>query len=176
MDVTAFLKQRTAFIRTFDTGVAGFEDTKRRIEAGDPPFDNPPCCEDSEPPYVTEWVDAETRRDVLSQACVALLSDTLKLYLNTLRLRTLRFEFEPEEKALLRKRGFVAAYRAALGDVFDTDWSDCSVSFEVIEQIVLTRNQAQHGDDITSFHLTHGPGILRDLRQPIFVDPAEWQA
>ncbi|RZJ45887.1 MAG: hypothetical protein EON86_00530 [Brevundimonas sp.] len=176
MDATFFLKQRTAFIRIFyDTGVAGFEDTKQRIEAGEPPYDNPPYSEDGEPPYVTEWIDADTGRDVLSQACVALLSDSLKLYLNTLRLRTLRFEFEPPEKALLKK-GFVAAYRSALGDVFDTDWSDCPVRFEVIEQIVLARNQAQHSGDITSFRLTHGPSTLRELRQPIFVDPADWQA
>jgi hypothetical protein len=176
VDVNFFLKQRTAFIRAFyDEGVAPFLETQRRIDQGEPPFDEPPYSEDPEPPYLAEWIDAATGVDVLSQACVSLLSDTLKLYFNTLQQRTIGFSFDKGEKAVLKK-GFVAAYKAALGQVYGTDWSDCPARFDVIEQVVLARNLSQHGSQLTSFHLSHDAKTLRDYSQPLFASPAEWKA
>jgi hypothetical protein len=81
VDVNFFLNQRTAFIRGFfDEAFAGFHETECRIDQTEPPFDNPPYSEDSEPAFLTEWIDAGTSAELVAQACVSLLSDTLKLY------------------------------------------------------------------------------------------------
>lgn len=176
MDVSFFLKQRTAFIRSFhDAAAAPFEDIQRRIENDEPPFDNPPYSEDGEPAYVTEWIEAGTARDIVAQSCVALLADSLKLYFHSLRTRVIGFTFDDAERSLLKK-GLVPAFKAVLGEVYDTDWSDCPVDFRVIEQILLARNRSQHGADITSFHISHDARTLREHPRPLFVDPGEWEA
>lgn len=174
MDVNFFLKERTRFIRDFyNQGVAPFCDVQNRIESKAAPFDNPPYSEDGEPAFLTEWLDAETGADLLSQTCVSLLSDTLKLYFSTLQAE-IGFAFDQGDKAF--KRGFVAAYREALGDIFETDWSDCPVRFAVIEQVVLARNLSQHGGHLTSFHRSHDASTLRQHPQPFFASPEEAQA
>ncbi|WP_313552988.1 hypothetical protein [Brevundimonas sp.] len=174
MDVNFFLKERTRFVRSFyDQGVAPFRDIQKRIEDKAPPFDDPPCSEDGEPAFLTEWLDAETSADLLSQTCVSLLSDTLKLYFNTLQAE-IGFAFDQGDKAF--RKGFVGAYRDALGDIFETDWSDCPVRFSVIEQAVLARNLSQHGGHLTSFHMSHDAGTLRRHPQPFFASPEESKA
>ena len=49
----------------------------------------------------------------------------------------LGFSFNNGDFARARKEGFVAAYKAALGKVLNIDWEDCSVDFDLIEQVVL---------------------------------------
>lgn len=175
MDVEFFLKQRTAFIRSFyDAGVAPFLETRDAIDARRYPFDKPPQSEDGEPAYLTEWIDAGTSAEILGQACVSLLSDTLKLYFHTVQ-REIGFAFDKGEKALLKK-GFLAAYKAALGEILETDWSDCPARFDIIEDVVLVRNGSQHGTELTSLNLRHGGKTLRGARQPIFASDTEWQS
>ncbi|RZK00003.1 MAG: hypothetical protein EOO76_14570 [Novosphingobium sp.] len=174
LDPNYFLKDRTRFIRFYyEAGTAGFADVKRRIEFKLSPYDNPPYSEDSEPPYLVEWIDAEAAMDVLGLSCVSLLSDSLKLYFNTLRDRVLRFSFDKSEDAILKRNGFPAAYRAALGPILDTDWSDCPADFDVIEQVVLARNKGQHGEDITSFRSTFDRKMLARHPLPIFANSEE---
>ncbi len=175
MDVNFFLNQRTAFIRGFfDAAIVGFLETQRRIDQAEPPFDNPPYSEDPEPAYLAEWIDAGTGAELVAQACVSLLSDTLKLYFNTLR-KEIRFIFDKREKALAKK-SFVRAYQAALGEILETDWSDCPVRFDIIEQVVLARNLSQHGGDLTSFRVPHDARSLRRHPEPLFASKAEWRA
>ncbi|CAN5392420.1 hypothetical protein BH09PSE1_BH09PSE1_02250 [soil metagenome] len=176
MDVNFFLIQRTAFIRRFhDEAVAIFEDTQRRIDQAQAPFDSPPSGEDGEPAFLTEWIDAGTGREVVAQACVSLLSDSLKLYFNTLQKDVIGFAFDKREKALAKK-GFVGAYRVALGEILQTDWSECAVRFDVIEQVVLARNLSQHGGRLTSLRIAHDLHSLKGRTSPIFANPAEWTA
>lgn len=63
MDVLYFLKERTRFIRYFyETACQPFRETMRKIEAGEEPFE-PPYSEDGEPPFLTEWLEADTALD-----------------------------------------------------------------------------------------------------------------
>lgn len=175
MDVNFFLKQRTTFIRGFfDAAIAGFRDTQRRIDESEPPFDDPPYSEDAEPAFLSEWIDAATGAELVAQACVSLLSDTLKLYFNTLQ-KEMRFVFDKQEKALAKK-SFVRAYRAALGEILETDWSDCPIRFDLIEQVVLARNLSQHGTSLTSFSATYDLHTLRQYPEPLFASEVEWRA
>lgn len=175
MDATYFLKNRTALIRTFySTGAQGFVDLKQKIETGQPPFDDPPYSEDPEPPYLSEWMDAETALDILGMAALSMLSDSLKLYLNTLADRVIGFSFDNPKAAF--KQGFVPAYFAALGEILETDWSDCQVDRALIEQIVLVRNRGQHGEDLASFTVTLDAKMLDKHPHPFFVSEDELSA
>lgn len=172
MDALYFLKSRTAFIRFFyNTSAKGFVETQDRIKNALPPFDNPPYNEEPEPPFLAEWMDADAALDVLGLACISMLSDTLKLYFSTLEKRVIGFSFEDPKAAF--RRGFVAAYFEVLGEILDTDWSDCPVDRALIEQIVLARNRSQHGESLTSFTITHDRATLEKHPRPFFLSDAE---
>lgn len=66
MEVLHFLKERTQFIRYFyDEACQPFCEIKRKIEAGEEPF-KPPYSEDGEPPFLEEWLRADTALEVLA--------------------------------------------------------------------------------------------------------------
>lgn len=176
MDILYFLKARTGFIRShYETAAGAFETIKRQIEDELPPFDNPPYSEDGEPTYLEEWIDADTSIQLVGLACMSLLADALKLYLNFLQRERLQFVFdEAEQKSL--KKDYVGTYRRALGEIFDTDWKESGVDFAVIEQVVLARNRGQHGTTLTTFHMTHDKRTLGKHPQPHFADDREIKA
>lgn len=169
MDATHFLKERTGFIRFYyDASATGFADVKHRIENELPPFDAPPFSEDPEPAFLEEWLNADSALDILGLTCVSLLSDSLKLYFDTLRKRVIGFSFADKKTAF--QNGFPAAYRDALGEILDSDWSDCPVDWAVIEQIVLARNRGQHGECLTSMRATFDTKMLEKHPHPIFAN------
>lgn len=56
MDVLFFLKERTRLIRQYDVHAANpFNEVIRKIEAREEPY-VPPCSEDGEPPFLSEWI------------------------------------------------------------------------------------------------------------------------
>jgi hypothetical protein len=177
MDIAWFLNERLAFLRVhFDICVSAFEERKRKIEAGEPPFNNPPIDEDGEPPFLQEWIDAQTSIELIGVACLSLLSDAFKLYLNLLQHDQLHFVFNDDEKRRLKSEGFVPAYRDALSEIFDTDWQASGIDFAVIEQVVLARNRGQHGTALTSFMLTHDDRTIAKHPRPLFLRADEARA
>jgi len=175
MDVVYFLKERTNFIRFYyDQGVVGFAKIKHQIDGKLPPFDDPPYSEDPEPAYLDEWMDAEDGIQIVGLSAISLLSDSLKLYFYSLRHRVIGFSFgDKQDEGKAFKQGFVAAYAEALGHILDTDWSDCPADLQVIEQIVLARNRAQHGSDLTSLHVSHDQHTLDKHPRPFFMNEHE---
>jgi hypothetical protein len=175
VDALYFLNERTAFIRFFYVESAkGFADVKHCIEEGLPPFDAPPYSENPEPPYLNEWLDADAALNVLGIACISMLSDTLKLYFKALQERVIGFTFQQRSTGF--KNGYVRTYLAALGDILDTDWSDCPADLDVIEQIVLARNRGQHGEHLSSFTFTHDRSTLAKHPRPFFAAEDELSA
>jgi len=171
MDANYFLNKRTKFIRFFyDESLKPFEETKRLIEEEKPPFDNPPYSEDPEPAYLDEWLEADSAIEIVGLSCVSMLSESLKLYFGIMQTDVIRFAFSNQEKRLFKELGFVGAYRAAFGDILDTDWSDCTVDFAVIEQVILVRNRAQHGSDLTSMRPQHDKHTMEKHPRPIFAE------
>ena len=175
MDVVYFLKERTDFIRLYyDRCVVPFAQIKHQIENQLVPFNDPPYSENSEPPYLTEWMDADAGIQIVGLSCVSLLSDSLKLYFSSLQHRVIGFEFGDEEtKKKAFKDGFVGAYAGILGYILETDWSDCPADLNVIEQIVLARNRGQHGGDLTSFRVSHDQHTLNKYPLPFFANEDE---
>jgi hypothetical protein len=172
MDAYFFLKQRTDFIRFYyDSAAAGFLNIKRSIDEGLPPYDNPPYSEDGEPAYLAEWMDCDAATEILGLSCVSLLSDSLKLYFQTLQKSVIGFSFENDRKAF--KDGFVAAYLGALKEIFESDGSDCQADLAIIEQIVLARNRGQHGGDMTTFDVTYDAKMIEKHAVPFFASEEE---
>ncbi|MEP6869131.1 MAG: hypothetical protein ABJA20_11505 [Novosphingobium sp.] len=172
MDATYFLKNRTVFLRTFySTGAQGFVDVKQKIETGQPPFDDPPYSEDPEPAYLAEWMEAATALEALGMAALSMLSDSLKLYLNTLADRVIGFSFDNSRSAF--KQGFLSAYFSALGEILETDWSDCPVDRDLIEQVVLVRNRGQHSEHLSTFAVTLDAAMFEKHPRPFFISEDE---
>ena len=177
MDATYFLKQRTNFIRfLYDESEKPFVDIKRRIEVKEPPYDNPPYSEDGEPPYLEQWFDADVARDVVGLTCVSLLSDTLKLYFLALETRVIGFAIPKADKQQLFRDGYLSAYKVVLGEILQTDWSDCPADFSIIEQVVLARNRGQHGTELASLRVTHDSKTLTKHPRPFFAEAEETAA
>lgn len=175
MDATYFLKKRTKFIRyLYTVGTRPFGEIQQQIENSLPPYADPPYSEDAEPAYLEDWMDADTARDVQSMACLSLLSDTLKLYFETLRSKVIGFSFSEPQKDVFRD-GFVPAYRAVLGEILETDWHDCPADLALIEQVVLARNRSQHGGSLVSLDVAHDAKTLTKHPRPFFVSEDEYR-
>ncbi len=177
MEVLWFLKRRTAFIRRYyETAAAPFLEIIRKIDAEEEPY-VPPYSEDEEPPFVAEWMEANTALEILGATCVSMLSEALKLYFMTWE-RELGIECQKRfPGAFDRKKGngFVNGYRECFGHLLKTDWSDCPVDFALIEQIAMARNDAQHPKQITDLQLTHNEKIREKHPLPFFLNEHEEQ-
>lgn len=85
----------------------------------------------------------------------------------------LGFSLSAKGKDVAKKKGFLLAYKGAIGELLETDWADCPVRFDVIEQIVLARNRAQHGQHLSILGARHDPKTLAMHGDLIFATEAE---
>ncbi|MBC7140408.1 MAG: hypothetical protein H5U17_17265 [Defluviimonas sp.] len=192
MDAAFFLFRRTGFIRRYySVGVEAFRKIQRQIDAQECPYDEPPPSYDpeyGEPAFLEEWIEADEAAQVVGRSAVSILSDSLKLYFKALE-QQLEFRLSRDGKATATKGGFLDAYRGAIAEVLETDWTNCPVRFDVIEQIVLARNRAQHGEHLSIMGARHDPKTFTKHRDLIFAtegelkmwvdegaDPATWLA
>ncbi|MBI1291331.1 hypothetical protein GC173_08825 [bacterium] len=166
MDAAFFLFRRTGFIRRYyRVGVEPFRKIQRQIDAQECPYDEPPPSYDpeyGEPEFHEEWIEADEAAQVVGRSAVSILSDSLKLYFKALE-QQLEFRLSRDGKATATKGGFLKAYRGAIGEVLETDWANCPVRFDVIEQIVLARNRAQHGEHLSIMVARHAPRHSRSI-------------
>lgn len=167
MDLAYFLRERTALIRHFyDTASAPFIETKRRIEAGEPPFQDPPYDESGEPAFMEEWSRADVELELLGRACITMLSESIKHYLQGWEREV------PLNSAAVKAmgtKGFVRAYV----DHYRTrlDLQDCPADLEVIEQVVLARNSAQHNGNLVMTAVEHDRKTRTKYPRPFFTRP-----
>lgn len=154
MEIQYFLEERTAFIRYyFDTASHPFVEIHRKIEAGEPPFDNPAYDDSGEPPFLEEYSDAADGLNVLGRAAISMLKQAMEDYFNEWETR-LRVTRNDEMVAAFRK-GMFNGYRCVFENFLDVKWSDSGADLELLEQVVLARNAEQHETRITSGHARH---------------------
>lgn len=179
MDVSYFLGERTAFIRYFfEQAVKPFEETIRRIREKEDPF-VPPAWDDSmstEPAFLQEYQEATAGIEIVGQTCISMLSEALKAFFRA-HERDLRLDFEKmlgeEEYAKVFKKGFIKGYRTCFERFLRVNWTRCPADLRLLEQIVLARNDSQHGGHITLMRATHSPTTLRRYPAAFFVNDAE---
>lgn len=174
MHLHRHLRQRTDLIRIFfRQGRFGMEQMKRDIENEVPPWEPgyfDPDYDSPEPAFLNEWLQAESTRDLVGMLAVSLLSDTLKVYFAELGAEMgIRFKDDDERKTYFRK-GFVEPYRKILKHVFGYRFEECPARFDLIEQVVLARNDFAHNEDLVSFETRHGTTTIKKHQNPFFID------
>ncbi|AOY01997.1 hypothetical protein [Jeongeupia sp. USM3] len=173
MDVYFFFKQRTDLIRHFyDAASAPFVETKRCIRNTLPPFDDPPYDDSGEPAFLSEWLQADVEHELVGRAAVSMLSEALKQFFVMWERRT--WAKPPCAKCFKKafESGFIAGYVECFAGGFDLDWSTCPADLDVLKQVVLARNRAQHSDLVLD-HLTHDEKSLQAYPRPFFVLPED---
>ncbi|MBW8639801.1 hypothetical protein K1W69_21585 [Hoeflea sp. WL0058] len=172
MDVKGFLDLRLKFIRDFyDTAAAPFNDVMEKIGAGEAPYE-PPYSEDEEPPYLSEWINAQSGLDVLGRACVSMLSASLKLYFKTWEVE-LDITWQDGERKKLFKNGFLWGYIHAYTEVLGLNWDKCPADLDILEQVTLARNRDQHPETISKMDVDYAPADTKKHPSLFFV--TEWE-
>lgn len=173
MDVLYFLRERTRFISYFyENAAAPFEETMRRIEAEESPFDNPPYDESGEPAFLEEWIEATVALEMLGRSCITMVSASLHLYFRTWE-RELQIRWRPKERERAFRNGYLWGYRTLFEELLDQPWSTCPADLEVIEQIILARNRDQHPEEITTMRVKHGTADLEKHPRPVFMSESD---
>jgi hypothetical protein len=173
VDILAFLKDHTTFIREFyNTASSPFRETMRKIEAGEAPFEPHLAKDEGEPLFMAEFIEANTSLEVLGRVCVSMLSAQLKLYFITW-CSHLHIKTQKSEEALSKKKGFLDGYKQLLSKRLGIDWTECPANFAVIEQAILARNRDQHPDSITRQSVHHRRDELARFAQPFFLSETD---
>lgn len=175
MDLLYFLRRRTQFIRSFYAEAsAPFVARRAAIDAGEAPY-APAYNYDGEPRFMAEWTEADESVDVLGQACISMLSSALKLYLDE-RAEELHRElgYPAPDKAVF-KRGWINGYRQYFREALRTNWEDSGVDLDVLEEVVLTRNRAQHPENIDSLTIRQSQHDFSQFPKSFFADETELQ-
>lgn len=172
MDVEFFLSERSKFIRAFyDDAIEPFVERIRLIENEEPPF-VPPFSEDGEPAFLVEWLDADAGIELVGRTCVSMLSDSLKLYFCEWE-HQLGIRCQERCKKQFKEKGFLHGFRACFQRYMLIDWKDGPFDLDVLEQVILARNDAQHPTEISSLSVGHRGAVRDDRRSLFFVREAE---
>lgn len=120
-------------------------------------------------------MEAKTSLELLGATCVSMLSDSLKLYFVTWeeQLGIKCRDHLPDEFSRKRGKGFVNGYKACFGQLLKADWSECPADWEVLEQIVLARNDTQHARSIHDIGPRHGYDVRDKHPLPFFLSEDE---
>ncbi|EJL6983981.1 hypothetical protein NMT40_003588 [Vibrio cholerae] len=178
MDIKYFALSRVEFISAFyEKALAPFLETVRLIEEEKPPYE-PAYSESDEPPFLSEWIDADQSIDVLGIQCASLLCSTLKLFLeeslkNVFRSNTHKvtknIKTENEYKTEFKK-GWLNGYCRLFEKEFNLNWSDSNINILLIEELILVRNRGQHPEHITMLSNSFSKKDMEKIPSPFFVD------
>lgn len=143
MDLLHGLREKLRFIESmYGKSTANFVETKRKIENSEAEFDYSgwdPESYDGEPPFLTEWQEADEALNLLGQASVSLVQSALKEYLDGCLFVTR--SGKPQRKG---KESWFDAYQRFFIEQLGVDWTQSPVQLSLIEEINLARNDAQH--------------------------------
>lgn len=173
MHVRYFLNRRIEFIRQFyATASKPYVERKRKIEAEEEPF-VPPYSEDGEPPFLKEWIEADESLHILAYSCTSMLAAALKLYLESWVRQSGIVVVESLKKSVFKNHGWFAGYKTHFTQCFDVAFNAGPANLQLLEEIVLARNQIEHPLSITSHRTEYSHSDLKKLRHPFFIDERE---
>jgi len=170
VDLLHGLRDKLRFIESmYGQASACFTETKRKIENSEGEFDYSgwdPDSYDGEPPFLTEWQEADEALNLLGQACLSLVQSALKEYLDGCLFVTRAGK--PQRKG---NESWFDAYQRFFNEQFGIDWRASPVHVPLIEEINLARNDAQHTG--REFGMTRYQDARHQERFPkgIFADP-----
>lgn len=171
MDVRYFLNLRLEFVKQlYNNSSAPFIERKRKIEAEEDPF-VPPCSEDGEPAFLSEWLEAEDSLQVIGHTCISILSASFHLYFRTWE-QQLGVRVDNSCKSAF-KRGWFNGYKTYFHHKFEINFENSPCNLDLLEELVIARNRIQHPESI-SFHNSYYSGTdLKKLPSPFFINERE---
>lgn len=143
MNLQCFVDERLKFIRYFyEQTVSLFEQTKRKIEAGEPPYvDTRDPAYADEPAFLEEWEDADAAVNIVGATCLQLLQTTLHSFLNQY-MREIGGVHPIPGLRKRKKESWFESYRTFFLDELKIDWTASGADIALLEQVNLTRNSA----------------------------------
>jgi hypothetical protein len=148
MDLLHFLNDRLKFaLYLYDSTVPAFEETKRKIEADEPPYESLQYPEDDEQPFQDDWERADLAVDVIGMSCLGLVKIALHTFLKDFVRRTLGKD-DLAQVSKFKKGNWLANFRALFATSPDFDWEQSGADLDFLEEIVLTRNDFEHDADL----------------------------
>jgi len=172
MDVAFFLKQRVGFIRQlYRDSTSPFVERMRLIEEEQPPY-VPPHSENSEPAFLSDWIDASDSVQVLCHACVSMLAGALRVYFETWE-RAAHINVDQDVRKRVFKHGWLRGYEAVFAEHLGVKFLDSGADLDLLEQVILARNRSQHPGSLTRVRPTHAPIELTKHRSLFFLDDRE---
>jgi hypothetical protein len=172
VDVFYFFNRRLDFIRQlYATTSAPYVERRRKIETKEEPF-VPPYSEDGEPPFLTEWLEADESLHILAYSCVSMLAAALHLYLEAW-VNQSRVPVDKTLKKSFKKIGWFRGYKTHFSQRFAIDFESCPETLGLLEEVILARNRFEHPLSITSLRTQYADTDLKKLSHPFFVDKRE---
>jgi hypothetical protein len=142
VDILAGLRDKLRFVeRHYESASEPFRENKRKIEAGEPPFEPPPFDPETatnfEPPFLEEWQEADESLNLVGQAALQLVQCAFRDYLNW---------FVKLSGVPLTASGsnWLERYRKHFANNYAIDWGLGPVPLEQLEEVNLARNDVEH--------------------------------
>ena len=170
MDVQYFFLARTKFIKQFyENSSNSYFERKKKIENEEEPF-VPVYCEDGEPQFLSEWIEADESLHVLAYSCISMLAASLKLYFKTFE-NILHVSTTSSTKSKFKESWF-AGYKAYFLQL-NIDFDKSKTNTKIIEEVILARNRIQHPDSIPSQYSRYSENDIQKIGHPLFVNDKE---
>jgi len=173
MDILAGLRDKLRFIeRHYAAASAPFRVTKRKIDAGEEPFEPPPfdpeTATDFEPPFLEQWQEANESLNIEGQAALKLVQGALREYLSS-------FVALYGVPLTASGKNWLQRYKKHFLDTYGIAWEAGPVPLDELEEVNLARNDVEHGGE--PFGMTRRQSKEHELRFPagLFVDEGDTQ-
>jgi hypothetical protein len=120
-----------------------------------------------------EWMDADASQEFLGQSSVSFLAASIKLFLDEMRADFRGFSPLPEfDLKCAKDKGFVAANQKWFGDI-EIDFTKSGSDLSIIEEVVTTRNSAQHPSSLLSMNVVLKGKQVKRRPAPFFAH--DWE-
>ncbi len=160
MDLLWFVRRRLDFIdRLYDQTTATFQETIRKINAGEPPFEyvGDPDNFGGDPPYLEEHQQAAESVEVIGHWCLCMVYASLRAYLEEYLAEMARdyrqtFGDLPVRLAAKKAKSWFERYRLLFLDDMGIDWQKGPAKLEDLEHLNLARDDITHNVDVMSIY------------------------
>jgi hypothetical protein len=175
MDLYFFLEEHLKFVEYYHASTtAVFRETKRKIEAGEPPYTdtrNPEYAD--EPAFLEEWTRADIAVTISGASCLDLVQSTFHAFLD-------QYMHEIGQKRLIPRlhemghKSWYGNYKAFFLEHLQIDWATSGADLDLLEQVNLTRNDFSHNVKLLSLYTFQTHFHSKKYPDSVFVDQ-DWK-
>ena len=175
MNITYFLEQKLKLIEYFfSVATAPFGETLRKIEQNVEPYvvrSNPEYA--AGPAFQEEWDLADAAFQLAGASSLDYLQSTLHSFMFMYMEATGNLDVAKNIK-LFKKGSWYANYQECFKQCFNIDWAASEANLELIEHLILTRNDFAHGSHLLTLYAFQDQKHAEKHPGAAFVD-ARWR-